>query len=42
VLVSETVRDGLGDAELSLRRQWRFRAAGTPKGMKVFAAEQAG
>jgi adenylate cyclase len=41
VLVSETVRERLGEAELSLRRQWRFKAAGTPKGLKVFAAEPA-
>jgi adenylate cyclase len=41
VLVSEAVCDEIGDAEVSLRRQWRFKAQGTPKGMKVFAAEQA-
>ena len=39
VLVSETVRDRLDDAEVSLRRHWRFKAEGTPKGMKVFSAE---
>ncbi len=39
VLVSETVRERLGDAEVSLRRQWRFKAQGTPKGLKVFSAE---
>ena len=39
VLVSETVRERLGDAELSLRRHWRFKAQGTPKGLKVFSAE---
>ena len=38
VLVSETVRERLGDAEVSLRRQWRFKAQGTPKGLKVFSA----
>jgi adenylate cyclase len=41
VLVSETVRERLGDADVSLRRQWRFRAQGTPKGLKVFSAEPA-
>ncbi|HEV7846918.1 MAG TPA: adenylate/guanylate cyclase domain-containing protein [Thermoleophilaceae bacterium] len=39
VLVSETVRERLGDADVSLRRHWRFKAQGTPKGMKVFSAE---
>jgi adenylate cyclase len=39
VLVSETVRERLGDAGVSLRRQWRFKAQGTPKGLKVFSAE---
>jgi adenylate cyclase len=42
VLVSETVCDHLGDAGVSLRRHWRFKAQGAPKGMKVFAAERAG
>ena len=41
VLVSETVRERRGDADVSLRRQWRFRAEGTPKGLKVFSAEPA-
>jgi adenylate cyclase len=41
VLVSETVCDHLGDADVSLRRHWRFRAQGTPKGLKVFSAEVA-
>lgn len=41
VLVSETVCEHLGEANVSLRRQWRFRAEGAPKGMKVFAAERA-
>jgi adenylate cyclase len=41
VLVSETVRERLGGADLSLRRQWRFKAQGTPKGLKVFSAEVA-
>ena len=39
VLVSETVCEHLGDAGVSLRRQWRFKAQGTPKGLKVFSAE---
>ena len=39
VLVSETVRERLGGADLSLRRRWRFKAHGTPKGLKVFSAE---
>jgi adenylate cyclase len=39
VLVSEAVCDRLDGTEVSLRRQWRFRAQGAPKGMKVFAAE---
>ena len=42
VLVSETVCEHLGDAGVSLRRQWRFKAEGAPKGLKVFAAERAG
>jgi hypothetical protein len=42
VLVSETVCDHLDDAGVSLRRPWRFRAQGAPKGMKVFAAERGG
>lgn len=42
VLVSETVCEHLGDADVSLRRQWRFKAEGAPKGLKVFAAERAG
>ena len=36
------VCERLGDADVSLRRQWRFKAQGAPKGMKVFAAERAG
>jgi adenylate cyclase len=39
VLVSEAVCERLGDAEVSLRRHWRFKAQGTPKGLKVFSAE---
>jgi adenylate cyclase len=39
VLVSETVRERLSGADVSLRRQWRFKAQGTPKGLKVFSAE---
>lgn len=39
VLVSEAVCEHLGDADVSLRRHWRFKAQGTPKGLKVFSAE---
>src|SRR5918997_5035708 len=41
ILVSEAVCEQLGDAGVSLRRQWRFKAQGTPKGLKVFSAEVA-
>jgi len=41
VLVSEAVCEHLGGAEVSLRRHWRFKAEGTPKGLKVFSAEVA-
>jgi adenylate cyclase len=41
VLASETVRERLGDGDVSLRRRWRFRAKGTPKGLRVFAVESA-
>ena len=41
VLVSETVRERMSGADLSLRRHWRFKAQGTPKGLKVFSAEVA-
>jgi adenylate cyclase len=39
VLISEAVRDRIGDGEVTLSRRWRFRAKGTPKGLKVFAVE---
>jgi adenylate cyclase len=39
VLVSEAACERLDDAEVSLRRHWRFKAQGTPKGLKVFSAE---
>jgi adenylate cyclase len=39
VLISEAVRDRVGDEELNLRRRWRFRAKGTPKGLKVFSVD---
>jgi adenylate cyclase len=39
VLVSEAACAHLRDDDVSLRRKWRFTASGTPKGMKVFAAE---
>jgi class 3 adenylate cyclase len=38
VLVSEAVCEQLADG-VALRRKRRFKAQGTPKGMKVFAAE---
>jgi adenylate cyclase len=41
VLVSEAVCERLAEGEVALRRQRRFKAQGTPKGMKVFAAELA-
>jgi adenylate cyclase len=37
VLLSEAVCDVLQEGELELRAQRRFKAQGTPKGMKVFA-----
>lgn len=39
VLVSEAVRERLGDSDVSLRRRWRFKAKGAPKDLKVFAAQ---
>jgi adenylate cyclase len=42
VLVSEALCEHLDDAGVNLRRQWRFKAQGAPKGMKVFAAERTG
>ena len=41
VLVSEAACERLGDADVSLRRHWRFKAQGTPRGLKVFSAEGA-
>jgi adenylate cyclase len=38
VLVSEAVRERLGDSEVRLRRHWRFRAKGAPQGLRVYAA----
>jgi adenylate cyclase len=39
VLVSEVVRRRLADDDVALRRHWRFGAKGTPRGLKVYAAE---
>jgi adenylate cyclase len=38
VLVSQAARDRLDDAELKLRRRWRFKAKGAPRDLDVFAA----
>ena len=38
-LVSETVRERRGGADLSLRRQWRFKAQALRRRLKVFSAE---
>ena len=38
VLVSHAARDRLDDAELQLRRRWRFKAKGAPKDLDVYAA----
>lgn len=43
VLVSEAARDRFGDdAELSLKRRWRFRAKGAPEDLKVYSAQTDG
>lgn len=39
VLVSESVREALGDEDMSLKRRWRFRAKGAPKDLRVYAAD---
>jgi adenylate cyclase len=39
VLVSEAVCASLDAEPVALRRRWRFRGKGTPKGLKVFSAE---
>jgi adenylate cyclase len=39
VLISEAVCDQLGNSDMELRRRWRFKAKGTPKDLKVFAAK---
>jgi adenylate cyclase len=41
VLVSQAARERLDDAEVKLRRRWRFRAKGAPKDLEVFAATRA-
>ena len=38
VLVSEAARERLDDEQVALRRKWRFRAKGTPKDLRVYAA----
>jgi adenylate cyclase len=38
VLVSDVALAGLDDDGLNLRRKWRFRAKGTPDGLRVYAA----
>ena len=38
VLVSQAARERLDDAELRLRRRWRFKAKGAPKDLEVYAA----
>ena len=38
VLVSQAARDRLDDAELKLRRRWRFKAKGAPKDLEVYTA----
>ena len=41
VLVSDAVRERLGDGELKLRKR-RFKAKGAPRGLSVFAVEREG
>ena len=38
VLVSQAARERLDDADLKLRRRWRFKAKGAPKDLDVYAA----
>ena len=38
VLVSDVALAGLDDDGLNLQRKWRFRAKGTPDGLRVYAA----
>jgi adenylate cyclase len=42
ILVSEAARERLGDADLQLRRRWRFKAKGAPKDLEVYAATRTG
>ncbi|CAA9531048.1 MAG: Purine cyclase-related protein [uncultured Solirubrobacteraceae bacterium] len=42
VLVSEAARERLDDEQVSVRRKWRFRAKGTPKDLRVYAASSPG
>jgi len=39
VLISEAVCDQIGNADMELRRRWRFKAKGAPKDLKVFSAK---
>jgi adenylate cyclase len=38
VLISETVRERIGDEGIKLKRRWFFRAKGTPDDVKVYVA----
>jgi adenylate cyclase len=38
VLVSQAARERLDDADLKLRRRWRFKAKGAPKDLDVYSA----
>ena len=40
VLVSQAARDRLGDADVELRRRWRFKAKGAPKDLDVYSASR--
>ena len=39
ILLSEPAREKLADAEVSVRRRWRFRAKGAPKDLRVYSVE---
>lgn len=40
VLISEAMRERLADADLRLKRRWRFKAKGAPKDLDVYAASR--
>jgi adenylate cyclase len=40
ILVSQATRERLDDADLHLKRRWRFRAKGAPKDLEVYAASR--